>query len=338
MGWSNTWAVARWATPDHEKVFNDLVAALAERDFLTPTGQMPAPFAPLAVLKGTPAGGGGPTGLETVASLQAEIAAMLGVAGAWQWWNSVSDGPETLAELLTATIGAATWTHDLTAAGAGWMPPFAVIFNELREAANGLTTLRRLPTSAVSTQIDSVYHLATGTLHWSTERAATFAMFNGSNQGGTSGLVYDVGLGGTVFDAGVDRQWYLDARAMTLEFDTSTLAGKTVTGAWLEFTTAACPGTTDFSGAFTAAAVAVSGAVRGTFASNDYSQKSFALQAADVNTAGVTSFTLRSTAADTADRPAWSPAGPSYSSTYREGFCIGGTVRLVVAVEFDYHG
>jgi hypothetical protein len=336
MGWSNVWPVARWATPDHEKVFNDLVAALAERDYLTPTWQLPAPFALRAVLKGTPVSGG-PTGLETVANLQAEIAGMLGVEGAWQWWNSASDGPETLGELLTAMIGAATWTHDLTAAGAGWTPPFAVIFNELRQAANGLTTLRRLPTSAVSSQIDSVYHLAMGTLHWATERAATFAMFNGSNLGGTSGLVYDVGLGGTVFDAGVDRQWYLDARAMTLEFDTSTLAGKTVTGARLEFTTAACPGTTDFGGTFTAEAVASGGAVRGTFASDDYSQKSFTLEAADVNTSGVTTFTLRSAAANAGDRTGWSPTGGSYSSTYREGFCIGGTVRLVVEVEFEYH-
>jgi hypothetical protein len=263
---------------------------------------------------------------------------MLGVNGAWQWWNSALDGPETLAELLTATIGAATWTHDLTVAGAAWTPPFAVIFNELRQAANGMTTLRRLPTWAVSSTSDSVYHLALGTLHWATERVATFAMFNGSNQGGTTSLVYDVGLGGTVFDAGVDRQWYLDARAMTLAFDTSTLAGKTVTEAWLEFTTAACPGTTDFSGTFTAEATAASGAGRGTFASNDYSLKRFALQAADVNTAGLTTFTLRSTANNTADRPGWSPAGSSYSSTYREGFCIGGTVQLVVAVEFDYHG
>ncbi len=337
MGWSNAWAVARWATPDHEKVFNDLVAALAERDYLTSAGLAPSPFALRAVLRGTPAGGGGPTGLETVANLQAEIAAMLGVNGAWQWWNSAADAPETLAELLTATIGAATWTHDLTGGGAGWTPPFAVIFNELRAAANGLTTLRRLPTSAVSSTTDSVYHLAMGTLHWTTERAATFGMFNGSNLGGTSGLVYDVGLGGTVFDAGVDRQWYLDARSMTLEFDTSTLAGKTVTGARLEFTTAACPGTTDFSGTFTAEALAPSGAVRGTFASDDYSQKNFTLEVADVNTAGLTTFTLRSTAANTADRPAWSPAGANYSSTYREGFCLGGTVRLVVEVEFDYH-
>ena len=89
--------------------------------------------------------------------------------------------------------------------------------------------------------------------------------------------------------------------------------------------------------AWTAEAAASGGAVRGTFASNDYSQRSFALEAEDVNTAGLTTFTLRSTAADTADRSAWSPAGPDYSSTYREGFVIGSTVRLVVAVEFDYH-
>ena len=76
---------------------------------------------------------------------------------------------------------------------------------------------------------------------------------------------------------------------------------------------------------------------RGSFASDDYSLKSFELDAGDINTSGDTVLTLRSKAASAADRPNWSPSGPDFSSTYREGFVLGTTLQLIVEVELEYH-
>ena len=36
MGWSAIWPVTRWNVPDEEQVFNELAAALRERDELVP--------------------------------------------------------------------------------------------------------------------------------------------------------------------------------------------------------------------------------------------------------------------------------------------------------------
>jgi len=336
MGWSAVWPVSRWDTPDDEQVFNDLVAALQERDDLVPAGFVPDDFARWNVLKGVPAGSGGPTGLQTVANFQYEIAQMLAQANSWRWWDRGRTGLTTLANLLTDSIGQAAWTHDLTASGAAWTPPFPVIFNELRAATNGLTTLRRLAAGAVSAQTDSVYDVTFGITSWPAQRAAAFAQFDGDDDGVSTGLTYDVGLSASLFDSGSDEQWYLDAREMTLSFDTSALDGYTVAAAWLEFTTQACAGGTDYSDTFTAEVANAVGTQRGTFASDDYSLKSVELDASDVVTDGDTILKLRSTRANTADRSAWSPPGPDYTSTYREGFDLGDTLRLIVEVQFDY--
>jgi len=318
MGWSVVWPVSRWNTPDDGAVFNDLVAALQERDDLVPAGFV------------------GPTGLQTVANFQYEIPQMLAQANAWRWWDRSRTALVTLANLLADTIGQAAWTYDLTAAGAAWTPPFPLVFNELRAATNGLTTLRRLAASAVSAQVDSVYDVTFGITSWPTQRAAAFAQFDGNDDGVSTGLAYDVGLSASLFDSGSDQQWYLDAQEMTLSFDTSALDGYTVTSAWLEFTTQASAGSTDYSDTFTAEATNAGGAQRGTFASDDYSLKSIELDVADVVTDGDTVLKLCSTRANTADRSIWSPPGPDYTSTYREGFDLGDTLRLVVEVQFDY--
>ncbi len=336
MGWSALWPVSRWSRPDDALVFNDLVAALDERDTLVPAGYVPAPFARLAPIKGVPAGASGPTGLQTVANFQYEIARMLDGLNDWRWWDRGRTGLYTLDALLTDTLGQDHWTHDLTAEGARWTPPVPAVFNELRQAVCGLKHLRRLAASAVSSRTDSVYRLTFGIDDWPADRAETFALFDGEDDGVDTGLVFDVGLSAILFDSGSDQEWYVDSREMELRFDTADLAPATVARAWLELTTAACPGGTDFSDTFTAEVTSADGTQRGTFDSDDHSLKSIELPASDVNTAGETVLRLRSTRPETDDRPAWDPPGPDYSSTYREGFDLGETLRLVVEVTFDY--
>jgi hypothetical protein len=336
MGWSNVWPVARWNVPDDEAVFNELAAALRERDELVPAGHVPADFARLAVIKGVPHGSGGPTGLQTVANFQYEIAQTLLAAGPWRWWDRSRTQIYTLADLLTDAAGQDHWTRDLTQGDTRWTPPFPVVFNELRQATNRLTVVRRLAASALSTQTDSVYNLTFGITNWAAQRADTFGLFDGQDDGVSTGLAYDVGLSALVFDSGSDQQWYLDARRLELRFDTSDLAGFTIARAWLEFTTEASPGGTDFSDTFTAKVTNSEGVSRGSFDSDDYSLKSVELPASDINASGDTVLWLRSQRADSADRPAWAPQGPDYSSTYREGFDLADTLRLVVEVEFEY--
>jgi len=76
--------------------------------------------------------------------------------------------------------------------------------------------------------------------------------------------------------------------------------------------------------------------VRATFASDSYGYRSVSLPGSDVNTSGDSVFRIRSQKPNTDDRPAWSPPGPNYQSTYREGFHLGDTLRLIVEVDFDY--
>ena len=59
---------------------------------------------------------------------------------------------------------------------------------------------------------------------------------------------------------------------------------------------------------------------------------------AAINTGGDTVVVIRSTRSDSDDRPAWTPPGPNYTSTYREGVAVAGPVRLIVEVDFEYHG
>lgn len=336
MGWSNAWPAARWDTPDDEAIFNDLVAALQERDDLVPAGFVPDAFSRLDLIKGVPPGAGGPTGLQAVANFQYEIARMLTAAQPWRWWDQGRAALYTLANLLTDALGQDHWTHDLTAAGAGWTPPFPAVFNELRGAANQLKCLRRLAASAISSQTDSVYNLTFGITDWAAQRAATFALFDGQDDGATSGLVYDVGLSASLFDSGDDQLWYVDAREAEISFDTSALQGFTVAAAWIELTTEPCGGSTDFSDTFTAEVTNAAGTQRGTFASDDYSLKSIELQPSDIDPAGTTIVRVRSTRPSAADRPAWAPSGPDYSSTYREGLDLTSTLRLIVEVQFEY--
>jgi len=61
-----------------------------------------------------------------------------------------------------------------------------------------------------------------------------------------------------------------------------------------------------------------------------------AVAAPAIDTGGDSVFTVRSTRPDTADRPAWTPPGPNYTSTYREGLNVTDPVRLVVQLDLDY--
>ena len=331
MPWSAHWPVERWNALEHQTVFNELRAALAERDAVVPAGCVPAVYARHDRVEGQSPSGQG------LGRMQEELAAMLSGLNPWRWWDRSRGELLTPAHLLEEALGRATWTVDLSDPASAWAVPQAVIFNELRQATNGLTCLRRLTAAAVSSRVDSVYDLTFGVSSWPASRAAALALFDGLDDGADTGLTYDVGLSATVFDAGVDQQWYLDARAVEIRFDTSALEGLAVARAWLELDTAASPGSTDFSDTFLAEVVSGGGGqVRGTFASDDFTVKSFELDPADLDPAGETVLRIRSARPSAADRAAWAPSGPDYSSTYREGFDLGATLHLVVEVTFDY--
>jgi hypothetical protein len=330
MGWSSVWPVERWDVPDDEAVFGELRAALEERDDLVPAGYVPAAYDRLDAIEGVP-----PTG-QALGAMQQEIAETLTAANPWRWWDLGRSQLLTLPNLLTDALGQDDWTEDLTAESSRWAAPVPGVFNELHDAINALTCVRRLPASAISSRVDSVYELTFGISAWATDRAAVLGEFDGTDDGVDTGLVYDVGLSATVFDSGSDQQWYIDARAVEITFDTSALEGRTVSAARLELDTAAPGGSTDFSDTFTAQVVASGDQVRGTFDSDDHDLKSIELAAGDIDTAGDTVIVLRSSRANSADRAAWSPAGPDYSSTYREGFDLGTVLRLVVEVDFEY--
>lgn len=334
MGWSNAWPVGRWDVPDEADVFNDLVAAQDEREALIPAGETPSPFARHALIAGAASSA---TAGQAVVGFQQQIAGTIQNGVVWRWWDRSRGGPLTLENLLADTIGRTAWTHDLQAAGASLTPPFPVILNELYAATNGLTTVRRAATLSQSARSDSLYHLTFGINDWPTDRAAAFAELDGEDDGVSTGLVFDVGLAATLSDSGSDQQWTIEAREASLAFDTAALSGLTIAAAWLELTTAAPPGSTDFSDTFTVVVANAEGTSRGTFASDDHSLHTVALTPSDIDTAGQTELILRSTRAPSDDRPAWAATAPDYSSTYREGVDLGDTLRLIVEVQFDYH-
>ena len=55
-----------------------------------------------------------------------------------------------------------------------------------------------------------------------------------------------------------------------------------------------------------------------------------------IDTGGDAVFTFRPPRPDTAERLAWTPPSPNYTSTYREGFNVAGPVRLVIQLDLEY--
>ena len=342
------WTPERWPPEpcdalDTEGIINEVRAALAERDGLVQAGYVPEVFSRWDPLRGTPTGKDS-VPWPTVANFQFEIHRMLDLVWPLRWWDPNRDTLYTLANLCQDAFGADGWSYDLTAEdGQGnpanpWTPPYAAIFRELYETVNRLDRVRILPTASESERRDSVYRLTFGISNWPEERAATFALFDGDDDGQTVNLSYDVGMGGEVFDAGASEQWFLESRRFRMTFATGALAGYTVQEAWLDFTTEAPPGSADFSDTFTAEVADGEGTPLGSFDSADYGPKRILVPADSIHTGADTSLVIRSTRDDTSDRPAWSPGGPDYTSTYREGLAVTGPVRLIVEVDFEYHG
>ncbi len=340
------WTADRWppqpADPlDAAIVFGETRAALAERNGLVPAGFVPGPFARWDPIRGTPAGGEDAP-WPTVANFQYQVQEMLTLAWPLRWWDPTREALYTLAALCQDAFGAGTWTWDLTAEdGEGgpanaWAPAAAVVFAELYHATNRLDRVRILPTASQSLRRDSVYRLTFGIDDWADARADTFNLFDGQDDDVSSGLVYDAGMGGEVLDDGSSQQWFLESRRFDMAFATAALAGYTVRQAWLDFATEAPDGSADFSDTFTAEVVDGAGATLGTFASDAYGPKRIAVPAGSVNTGGDTVLAARSARADTADRPAWSPPGPNYTSTYREGLAVAGPIRLIVEIDVEY--
>jgi len=342
------WTPDRWPPGprdalDTDFIINEVRAALAERDGLVQAGYVPDVFDRWDPLRGTPTGAD-PDPLPTVANFQFEVQEMLDLAWPLRWWDSDRQMLYTLVNLCQDAFGGDGWSYDLTAVdGQGdpenpWTPPHATIFEELYETINRLRRVRVLPTVSESERRDSVYRLTFGITNWPQERAATFALFDGDDDGQTVNLSYDVGMGGEVFDAGASEQWFLESRRYRMAFATAALAGYTVQEARLDFATEAPQGAANFSDTFTAEVADAEGTPLGSFDSADYGPKQILVPAGSVNTEGDTSLVIRSTRDDTADRPAWSPDGPDYTSTYREGLAVTGPIRLIVEVDFEYHG
>jgi len=340
------WSPDRWppqpADPlDAEAVFGEMRAALAERNGLLPAGFVPGPPARWDPILGTPAGGEGAP-RSTVANFQYQIHEMLTLVWPLRWWDPNREALYTLTTLCEDAFGAAGWTWDLTAGGGGgepanaWAPACAVIFTELYHATNHLDRVRILPTASQSQRHDSVYRLTLGIDEWADARAASFALFDGQDDGVSTGLAYDVGMGGEVYDDGFSQQWFLASRRLAMTFATSALAGYTVRQGWLDFATEAPDGSADYSDTFPAEVVDAGGATLGTFASDSCGAKRIAVPAGSIRTDGDTVLSVRSARPDAEDRPAWSPPGPNYTSTYREGLALAGPVRLIVEIDFDY--
>jgi hypothetical protein len=340
------WTTNRWPPHpgdaiDTETVMNEVRAALAERDALVQALRVPPVFSRWGPLRGTPKGGTGSPN-RTVANLQYEIQEMLTLAWPLRWWDGGRETLYTLDHLCQDAFGRNVWTHDLTATDSHgdpanrWAPAYALLFEELYRSINRLDRVRILPTTSESRRRDSVYRLTFGISDWAAERAAGFGQFDGEDDGAAVDLAYDVGIGASVFEDGGTEEWALESREYRLTFDTAALGGCAVRNARLDFTTAAPEGSADFSDSFTAEVVDGAGQSRGTFASGSTGPKQIALPAESVNGAGDTVLTIRSTRADSADRAAWAPAGPDYTSTYREGIAVMGPVRLIVEVDFEY--
>jgi len=344
MSWTaNRWPPEAADALDTAVIFNEMRAALAERNGLVPAGYVPDTFGRWDPLRGTPCGGD-PDPLPTVANFQFQVQEMLTLTWPLRWWDPTRATLYTLPALCQDAFGAGGWTWDLTAEdGQGqplhpWSPADAEIFTELYHAVNRLDRVRLLPTVGESVRRDSVYRLTFGIGNWPSDRADTFALFDGSDDGVSCGLAYDVGMGGEVFDDGFSQQWFLESRVFRMTFATAALAGRTVRQAWLDFATEAPGGSADFADTFTAEVVDAAEESLDSFTSDDYGAKRVLVPAGSVNTGGDTVLTVRSTRPDTNDRPAWSPGGPNYTSTYREGLAVAGPIRLIVEVDFDYHG
>jgi hypothetical protein len=343
MPWNaGRWPPAKADTIDTDTIMNELRAALAERDSLVPAGWVPAEFSRRDPLRGTPTGGSPPW--PTVANFQYEIQEMLLLAWTLQWWDIERDDLYAFADLCQDSFGKGGWTYDLTATdelGAPlnmWTPAAAVLFGELYSAINALRHLRVLPAISESTRRDSVYNLTFGISSWPDDRAATLALFDGADDGQTANLVFHVGLGAEVFDDGSAQQWVLESREFRITFATGALAGYEVTRAWLDFATEAPEGAADFSDTFTAEAAVAGGDSLGSFSSDSYGPQRFEVPATAICTDADTVFVIRSTRGDGEDRCNWSPSGPNYTSTYREGLAVTGPIRLIVEVNFEYHG
>ncbi len=343
MPWSNRWPPSATDALDTDGILNEMRLALVERDGLVPAGWVPGEFSRWDPLRGTPAGGEDDL-YPTVANFQYEIQEMLTLVWPLRWWDPNREALYTLVHLCQDAFGRDVWTYDLTATdGEGqsvnrWTPPYAVLFEELYRAANALDRMRILPTVSETVRRDSVYRLMFGITDWPQDRADTFALFDGVDDGMEVGLAYDVGMGGEVYDDGFSQQWFLESRRFRTTFATGALAGYNVREGRLDFTTEAPEGAADYSDTFTAEVVDEGGNTLDTFLSGDYGSKRIVVPASAINTGGDTVLVIRSTRADSDDRPTWTPPGPNYTSTYREGLGVAGPVRLIVEVDFEYHG
>jgi len=342
------WTTDRWPPAPGDPVDTDLILgevrdALAERDALVPAGWVPGAFARWDPLRGTPAGGGGAGPYATVANFQFEIQEMLALDWPLRWWDLDRNQLYAFADLCQDAFGRDGWSWDLTAVdGEGnpvnaWRPPYAALFEELYRAINRLDCLRLVPASSGTERHDSVYRLTSGISNWPQDRADTFALFDGQDDGQSVGLAYDVGMGGEVLDDGAAQHWMLESRRFRITFATSALAGYEVSRAWLHFATEAPQGSADFSDTFTAEVLDAQDQPLGSFASDAYGEKCLDVPAGSVNTEGETTFVVRSTRPDADDRSAWTATGPNHTSTYREGLAVAGPIRLIVEVRFDYH-
>lgn len=337
MGWSGIWPASRYDAARSD-LGEELRLALAERTAIVPTGTglSPSSFARYDPLRATSGG----WAIGNLAELQLELAGTLAASSsAWRWWDSVAGAVYDLPGLLLDSIGRSSWSRDLTSgAGGGWAAAEALIFNELRDAVSHLRLVRRISYASLSSRTASLYWLTWGGPDFATERADAFSQMQGQDDGVSTGLTFEVGLAGTVYDSYFDRQWYIESKETELRFDTSALAGASVSGAWLEISVAPAPGATDFADDFPIQVCTCGGAVRGSFNSAAIGVQQIALTAADIDAAGggEAVLVLRSGRPGSADRPAWAATGADWSSNYREGVMIGDTVRLVVEVNFEY--
>ncbi len=340
MPWNERWPPSP-RDPLDVVLLSELRAALLERDALVPALGVPPASARWDPLHGTPAGGDPP--LRTLANYQDEIRRMLGLVWPLRWWDAGRETLYDLASLCQDAFGAGGWTWDLAAEAPGggpahlWSPAAAVVFAELYHAVNRLDRLRVLPQASATVRTDSVYRLTFGVSDWPTDRAATFALFDGADDGVSTGLGFDAGLGAEVFDDGFSQQWVVEARRFEMVFATAALAGAEIAAAWLDFNTEAPGGAADYADTFPAEVADTAGSPLATFDSDSYGSKHIAVPAGAVNPNGDTVLVVRSGRPEADDRPAWSPAGPNYTSTYREGLAVAGPVRLMVEVAFGYH-
>jgi hypothetical protein len=341
-----SWTPDRWppapADPiDAAVLLGDAHAALAERNALVPAGMLPEDWPRWAALRGTP-GGGDPDPVRTVANLQRQVADMLTLAWPLRWWDDSRTDLYTLENLCQDAFGSPGWTWDLAAEdGQGlpansWSPAAAAVFGELYAATNRLDSVRVLPSVSEAVRHDSVARLTFGVTDWDADRADTFALFDGADDGASASPACDAGLVGEVADDGYTQAWSLESRRFRMEFATAALAGATVRRAWLDFSTEAPAGQADYEDTFTAHVTDAAGTPLDTFASDDYGAKRVEVPAGSVRTDSDTVLEIRSTRTDTADRAAWSPAGPNFTSTYREGLAVTGPVRLIVEIDFAY--